>query len=194
MSPKKAKKMPVTKDLIIDEVFELIEMRGWVHLTFHDIADHIGITLVDLHTHFPSKYDLLKAMVERIDRETLKLAAADIETLTPSDRLFDVLMARFEASKPYKLALRRMWDEGFRHPQLIVAYFPLGFNSMVWILEAAGMHHPGFMGLIQVKAFGVLYLKLTHTWLEDQNEDLSKTMAEVDKNIKRFSDCFSKKF
>ena len=194
MSPQKTKKSTLTKDLIIDEVFELIEMKGWVDLTFHNIADHIGITLVELHHFFPSKYDILKAMIARIDRETLELIAVDVETLSPSDRLFDVLIARFEASKPYKLALRRLWHEGYRHPHLVLAYFPLGFNSMIWILEAAGMHHPGLMGLIQVKALGLLYLKLVHTWLDDQTEDLSKTMAEVDKNIKRFSDCFSKKF
>jgi AcrR family transcriptional regulator len=194
MTTKKAKKSAVTRDIIIDEVFELVEMRGWVNLTFHEIAEHMGITLVELHAFFPSKYDILRAMISRIDRDTLNLIAADIDTLSPQDRLFEVLMARFEASKPYKLALRRMWHEGYRYPHLVVAYFPLGFNSMIWILEAAGMHHPGLMGLFQVKAFGLLYLKLVHTWLDDQTEDLSKTMAEVDKYIKRFNDCFSRKF
>jgi AcrR family transcriptional regulator len=191
---RKKKKAPLTSDLLLDEIVELIEMRGWVQLTFHDIAGHIGITLVELHNYFPSKYDILKAIVSRIDRETLKLVASENETLSSADRLFDVIMARFEASKPYKLALRRMWHEGCKHPYLIAAYFPLGFNSMIWVLEAAGMHHPGLMGIIQVNAFGLLYLKLVHTWLEDPNEDMSKTMAEVDKNLKRYSNCFSKRF
>lgn len=194
MNTRKAKKSPISKDMILDEVFELIEMRGWVNLTFHDIAGHMGITLVELHTYFPSKYDILKAIVSRIDHDTLKLVASDIETLTPVDRMFDVLMARFEASKPYKPALRRMWHEGLKHPHLVAAYFPLGFNSMIWILEAAGMHNPGLVGIIQVNAFGILYLKLVHTWMDDASEDMSKTMAEVDKNLKRFSDCFSKRF
>lgn len=194
MNARKAKKAPITKDLILDEIFELIEMRGWAHLTFRDIADHMGISLVDLHGYFPSKYDILKAMGARIDHETLKRVDSDIQTLTPSDRLFDVLMARFEASKPYKISLRRMWHEGLKQPHLVVAYLPLGFNSMIWILEAAGMHHSGLKGLVQVNAFGLLYLKLVHTWLEDPSEDMSKTMAEVDKNLQKFNNCFSKIF
>jgi AcrR family transcriptional regulator len=194
MKAQKTKKKEVTKDLIIDEVFELIESRGWVHMTFHDIVDHMGTSLVVLHGYFPNKYELLKAMVARIDQETLKRVSSDIESLSPSDRLFDVIMARFEASKPYKAALRRMWHEGFRYPYLMVVYFPLGFNSMIWILEAAGMHCSGLMGILQVKAFGLLYLKLLNTWFEDMSEDLSKTMAEVDKNVKRFRDYFLKLF
>lgn len=54
-----------TSDRILDAAEELVATRGLNAMSYADISERVGITTASLHYHFPSKADLVRALVER---------------------------------------------------------------------------------------------------------------------------------
>jgi len=54
-----------TSDRILDTAEELVQTRGLNAMSYADISERVGITKASLHYHFPSKADLVRALVER---------------------------------------------------------------------------------------------------------------------------------
>jgi TetR/AcrR family transcriptional regulator, transcriptional repressor for nem operon len=50
---------------ILDVATELIQTRGYSAISYHDIAERLGIRKASIHYYFPGKADLGKAVVER---------------------------------------------------------------------------------------------------------------------------------
>src|SRR5262249_57107167 len=74
--------------------------RGWAGLALADIAAAAELSLADLYEVHPSKAAILEAFSRDIDRQVL--AARDEGSGEAArDRLFDVLMKRFDAPAPY---------------------------------------------------------------------------------------------
>ena len=67
-------------------------------------------------------------------------------------------------------------------------------RSLAWMLEVAGIGSGGFSGSARVKGLAVVYAATFATWLRDETEDMSKTMAALDRNLaraERFISAFS---
>ena len=88
--------------------FDLAEKRGWRDVTLLDIAQAAGVSLSDLRREFTSKNDIIRAFQQEIDAEVLAKTKAAPETQSPRERLFDIVMTRFELMAPYKQALKRI--------------------------------------------------------------------------------------
>jgi hypothetical protein len=56
---------------------------------------------------------------------------------------------------------------------------------MAWMLEAAGVSTAGLRGRLRVRALAVLYLSELRVFLRDDTEDLSKTMAALDRRLRQ---------
>ena len=54
-----------TADKLVDEAARLIVHGGYNGFSYADLADHFGIRKASIHHHFPSKVDLVVAVVER---------------------------------------------------------------------------------------------------------------------------------
>ena len=52
-------------------------------------------------------------------------------------------------------------------------------------LEAAGLSSGGARGLLRVKGLALIYLTSTRVWLRDESPDKSRTMAALDKQLRR---------
>ncbi len=55
---------PKARQKVLDAARRIVETRGAGHLTFEALAEESGITRGGITYHFPSKDDLLKAMIE----------------------------------------------------------------------------------------------------------------------------------
>ena len=183
----KAKHPPqVTPNGIVSATFQLIERKGWIHLSLLDIAQDLGITLADLHTLYPSKAEIMKALIHSIEQKTLKHIDPAIAHYTEQERFFEVLMARFEVARAHKKAIGILYQELSSNPTFLVDMVPLGLSSMTWLLEATGFHPTGILGFLQTKLFSILYLRLVYVWLKDETPDMAPTMAEVNKMTESF--------
>ncbi len=173
---------------IVEATLDLVRLQGWRHTTMADIATAARISLADLYRHFPGKAAILASFVRSIDQAVLEGDDPEASEESPRDRLFDVLMRRFDALTPHKEAVRVIIREAGRDP-LAVACGGLSFGrSMACMLEAARIDSSGVTGLLRVKGLGALYLGVVRVWMDDDTDDLSKTMAALDKRLRRAED------
>jgi ubiquinone biosynthesis protein COQ9 len=103
----------------------------------------------------------------------------------PRDRLFDVLMGRFDALDANKAAIKAIARGLSRDPLMNLLSAPRFMMSMAWMLEAAGISSAGLKGLLQTKGLAVVYLNTARVWLRDDTPDMSITMAALDKGLRR---------
>ena len=61
--------MPDTKQKILDVAETLVQTRGANGMSYQDISQAVGIKKASVHHHFPSKEDLLEAMLERFGQK-----------------------------------------------------------------------------------------------------------------------------
>jgi TetR/AcrR family transcriptional repressor of nem operon len=64
-----------TAEAILDTMQELIQARGFNAISYQDIADRIGIRKASIHYHFPTKFSLGAAVIERYRRDLLAVLA-----------------------------------------------------------------------------------------------------------------------
>lgn len=174
------------RDQAIDAMITIVAAKGWNGATLSAIAEEAGITLPALQGLFAGKEALYAAFVERIDHAMLAgvdpVSAGD----TTKDRLFDIIMNRFEALRSAKPMLARFWQDGLRldfplDPLNVMA----GRQSLAWILEAAGLSSTGLRGQMRILGLAGVMLTALRAFLDDSSEDLSPTMAKLDETLQR---------
>lgn len=172
------------RNRLLDTALDLAADHGWRALTLNGIASEAGVPLSRVHAAFPSKWAILDAFVDRID-ETVLSRPAPARDEPARDRLFDVLMRRFDALRPHKEAVVAIAHDLGREPLAGFCTWPRLIKSMAWMLEAAGVSSSGLAGLVRTKGLALLYLGAMRTWLSDDSADSARTMAVLDRGLRR---------
>jgi AcrR family transcriptional regulator len=155
--------------------------KSWSDVTLLDIAEAAQLPLVDLRKEFGSKTDIVAALVRAVDDEVLKRAPKPTADQSARDTLFDIVMTRFDVLGPYKAALQSIHASGAA--DLTLAR-PL-LASMHWMLEAAGINTEGAAGGVRVTGLAAVYASVFRTWLEDDDPGHARTMAALDRRLRR---------
>lgn len=166
---------------IVEAALDLAGRHGWRRTTLSDIARAAGLSLADLHGQLRSRGAILAACVRHFDRIALAGPALD-KNEKPKDRLFDLLMRRFEALKPHRKAVRSMAWDSLGDPAALLALKRL-LASMGWMLEAAGVPTAGVAGLAKRRVLFLAYGSVLVVFLRDDSPDLGKTMAALDRRL-----------
>ncbi len=181
-----ARKKVDPRQKIIDASFELAEVKGWRQLALPEIAEAAGVSLAELYRHFAGKQAILDAFSQSIDSALLDELEDDLELEEPArDRLFDVLMRRFDLLRPHRDALARITHDQASDPLALCGSLRQLLLSMRWMLEAARIGTGGLVGAVRVKALVAIYLSVIPVWLRDETADQSKTMAALDARLRR---------
>ena len=167
----------------LERAFATIEEKGWSRLTLADLAAALELTLVELRTLIDSKYDLISALNRHVDAAVLEECASIDVNDSPRDRLFEVLMARFDALTPYRDALGMMAFSVRSDLRLAAMTHKHLQRSMDWMLEAAGLGEGGLRGKFRQNGLTVVYIRTSMAWLNDGSEDLSATMKALDQAL-----------
>ena len=189
-SGKKAAAAPELR--AVRAAMSLAAVQGWRDTTMADIADAAGLDLAEMGALFPSKTAILSGLIRQTDTIVLAGSDGDIGSEPLRDRLFDVIMRRLDALAPYKEGLAAVARELPRDPAALacLAAGP-GRRSLQWILEAARIQPWGLAAPLQLKGLGLVYLSVFRVWLNDDGEDLAKTMAALDKALGRVENLMS---
>ncbi len=174
---------------IVDAAMALAAEKGWRTTTLADIAERAGMSLAEFYRHVSGRADIIAALSRLTDAKVLG-GGVDMEE-RPRDRLFDVLMRRFDALAPYKEGLRAIWTEARMDPLTALSGLPHLKRSMGWMLEAAGVHSSGFAGMVQVRGLAAVWLSVLDTWFQDDSEDLAKTMAALDSRLRQAEELWA---
>jgi len=170
---------------ILDAAMDLVPERGWAGLGMAEIAEAAGVGLADLRRVLPDKRSLLAALNARIDMEVLAEPVEAGPGEGVRDRLFEVLMRRFDAIAPYKPALRRILRELPATPEALFGSAHAAIGSMKWMLEAAGVPAGGPRGSLRALGLAAVFAGTARIWLGDDSADLSATMQALDKRLRR---------
>jgi AcrR family transcriptional regulator len=171
---------------IVDALIELARERRFEEISIHDICDAAGVSLADFRDAFPSKGAVLAGFSRRIDRAVLAQDSGELADESPRERLFDILMRRLEAMAPYREGLREATDWVRRNPAAALAMNQVVVGSMRFMVEAAGIEvEDGASGAIKLQGLALAWARIVGVWLDDDDPGLSKTMAELDRELTR---------
>ena len=172
------------RDRIIAAALRLAETRGWRDLSLGEIAAEAGIPLVEFRKEFQSKGQILAAFSRAIDLAVIEKFPAPGPDVA-RDRLFDVLLTRFELMQPYKAAIRRIRDDvGLSLGESLAQMRP-ALKSQYWMLAAAGISGEGGTGFLRVQGLLSVYARVFSKWLEDDDPGMARTMAALDRRLRR---------
>jgi AcrR family transcriptional regulator len=175
---------PKTSERVIAATLALAATKGWRDLALADIAAAAGLSLGELYAAFPSKASILGAFSVEIDRQVLAAPPPDPEE-SARDRLFDVVMRRFDALALHKPALAAIVRDLPSDPLAAFPTLPRLAQSMTWMLEAAGLSSAGVRGILRLKGLAAIYLSTFRVWLTDDSPDQARTMAALDRGLRR---------
>lgn len=170
---------------IINATFKMTIDTGWTDLTLSKIAAEAEIPLADVYQTLPSKMAILQAYSKSIDLKMLDASDDVDDDDTARDRLFDVVMNRFDAMAPDRMALQTIFRDLRSRPLDMLALRSSIFESLRWMLEAAHLDGGGVRGALRQRGLAVIYSDVFATWLKDDDPGLAKTMALLDRRLRR---------
>ena len=171
------------RHLAIDALMALLAEHSFEQIGLAEVAGRAGLKLSQLRAEFGSTLAILGAHIKDIDRAVLAGGDADMAEEPVRERLFDVLMRRLEALKPYKEAVRSLMRSVRRNPGLALALNAMAVRSQHWMLEAAGIGASGPRGALRAQGAALMFARVTSVWLDDDEEGLDRTMASLDRGL-----------
>jgi AcrR family transcriptional regulator len=159
--------------------------RGWGKISLADIAEAAQTPMSELHARFATKQAILDAFSRHVDHAVLKTVDDEAPEGNARERLFDVLMRRFDVLDADRDGVKAVVKASACDP-LALACGACGLRrSMAAMLEAAGISAGGLAGILRVKGLAAVYLAALRAWLGDDSPDRAKTMAALDRALRR---------
>lgn len=190
-SPKKAKVTSIkpVKERAVAAALDLASRMGWDMITLADIADKAHCSLAELSEIFDDKGDILTAYERMVDKKVLEAFAEPDLSSPERDRLFDIIMERFDILNDNRDAMIAILRTFVFDPKQAVIGLPHLARSMAWMLEAAGIDSAGAKGALKVAGLTAVYIYALRAWAKDDSADMAKTMAALDRGLRRAEQC-----
>lgn len=170
----------------IQAAMTLAGLSGWRNVSLYGIAEEAGLEVGEVAAAVGGRHGVLRELARRADAAMLTAVDEDWREEGVRDRLFALLMARFDNLKAHREGLRAVLTSLPADPlgALTLAADP-GMRSMKLALEAAGVSSGGPFGRMRARALALAYGDAFRTFLDDDSDDLSRTMSALDRRLKR---------
>ena len=176
------KKSSNKKISYIKFAFKLIEEKGWNDFSLEKLAKEELIKIEDLKSFFKDETNLIESFSEMIDEQVIK--EVDLKEFNQNpvkDNIFELIMIRFEKLSPYKKSLDILLKQVRSKPKTLKKLAKKIFNSLDLFLEISNAKSNYVFDFLKLNIMFIIYGYTFKIWLEDDSEDMGKTMAEVDK-------------
>jgi hypothetical protein len=167
---------------LVKAAFALGAEKGWRHVSAPAAAHYAGLELAQARTAFPCTGTILKKFGQMADTVALTGVLADGSV---RDKLFDILLRRFDFLQAHRAGVLALLKFLPACPPLAVLLAELNLASMGWLLEGAGVDATGLRGALKKRGLLLVWAYGLQAWARDGSEDLSATMAAVDKALAR---------
>lgn len=167
----------------LEAALALAQTKPWHAVTLIDIAAHADMAMSDLYGVVDK--DKLTDALESWADGAMSAEAADMDD-TPRERLFDIIMRRFEHMEPFRAGLLPIMQARERSPARLAALLKARRASAQWALSCAGLDH-GTGTERAARTLGIAWVigKTERAWRRDENEDFARTMATLDAELTR---------
>ena len=161
--------------------------KSWVDVGLLSLCQEAGQSLSACAEAGITRFSVAEYLDQKLDRAMLE-AVADIEAEAPSrDRLFDVIMARFDAMQDQRAAWVSILEADAQEPAASFARAARRLRTAAWALEAIGISTDSLKATARVIGLARRLRKIEALWLKD-DADLSKTMAGLDQTLRESED------
>jgi hypothetical protein len=162
---------------------DLAATRDWADIPLADIAAKAKLSLSDFHG-VASREDLVEALDAHFDKAMSAEGVPD--EASPRERLFDVIMLRFEAMEPYRAGIKsinRFRELSFYHTARLPGH---RHASAAWALTSAGLDHDtGAPASLKRIAIAFVIAEAERAWRRETSGDFALTMAALDRGLRR---------
>ncbi len=159
--------------------------RSWPEIRLTAIAARAEVSMSVLYRYIGGKHDIPALLDRHIDSKLLAQPFSLADDLSPRDRLFDLVMARFDLLNEHRASVCALYKGIMKDPAQVLLGFPHVTRSMAWLLEAAGLSPEGWRGAARMAGLSALYLRVLKVWMSDDSPDMAATMAELDRWLAR---------
>jgi hypothetical protein len=179
---------PVMREALARAALSAAPAKPWRETTLADLARVAGRPVADF---YPATIgDAVDCVEEAFDR-AMGVGAVD-SAQSVRDRLFEIIMRRFEAMEPHRGALVAMEQGHERDPVAMGAAHQRHVRAARWALTLAGLEADGMSGNARAQGLGVIVGQARAAWRGDEAGDFAKTMASLDKNLRRAEEMFGR--
>ena len=175
------------KQDILDAALNLSASEAWDQVSLLDIAQEAGVDPADITSMFPQKSDIVLSLLQRLDDEILaENFRFDLERDGEKDRLFEIIMFRFDLLEEQRAGYHSMLESLHRTPEKAWRHKREFCYAMRLMLEKAEIEcHSVMKEDMLIAALSLVYIVSVKAWMKDDSPDLAKTMSVVDKNLTR---------
>ena len=181
----KAKTNPDAR--LCEVVLRLAASQGWQKVTLEQIARAAKISAEQIEKRFTDPNAILPLIVDELSTQALKAVGKPDRKASPHDRLFEILMARFDILQMQRKALLSIAAAARRDPRMALSLAPAQIRAMQQVLDFAGLAPTGACSKLTPLALWALFLATFRTWTSDETPDMSRTMAALDRYL-RYAD------
>ena len=170
---------------LVKLAFELLAERGWERFSFAELARRAELPLAEVYAEVPDRPALLRLLGRRLDAEMLAIDMAELDGMSPRERVFELIMRRLDAMVPYKEGLRTLARKAGREPMLLAAACCNLDRLSRRLLDAAATDESPVMTKLARRVTGAVYLQAFRVWLDDDTPDMARTLAELDRRLQQ---------
>ncbi len=168
--------------ILVKKGFQLIQEIGWEKFSLEKMSKLLKIPNDELKNIFRCKNSILSKFSIMIDNYVeAKISINDFKDSSTKDILFELIMLRFDEMEDYKDALKDILQNTKKNPLLLSIISNNLLHTMDFYLELSNAYKSSPFDFYKKNFLLLIYSLSFKTWLEDNTEDLSKTMAELDK-------------
>ncbi|MEM7442101.1 MAG: hypothetical protein AAF414_02100 [Pseudomonadota bacterium] len=171
-------------DHVIKTALTLAGEEGWSAVSLASVATAAKLPVAEVHRVIPDRQAILTGIGRLVDDAVLAEGSADPDD-GPRDRLFDVMMRRFDLLQDHRAGILAVMEGLRREPLSALCQGPALERSMKLMLDLAGMSAKGLIGMAKVRVLALIYLDIVRVWRGDDTEDMAKTMKALDKRLEQ---------
>lgn len=172
-------------DRIIDAALAEAAALGWRNVSMPAVATRADLPLGAVLELAPTRAHLVALLYDRLDHRMLAGVKTLDEADSVRDRLFDVVMKRFDAMTTDREGMRALITGLRFDPPAMAVGLRRADRTAAAILAAAGVSPDGLLGCARIQGMKVVLLCALRGWMEDDSTDLAKTMAALDRALER---------
>ena len=167
---------------LVGAAFALAAERGWARVSVAEAARRADLPLDRARGRFPMRAAILMRFGRIADQAALAYAPAEGPH---RDRLFDIVMRRIDTLQAHRQGVLALLRHLPADPCAAALLAAASLRSAAWMLEGAGIETTGPRGRLRTKGLLAVWLATVHAWRGDTSEDLSHTMAGLDRALRR---------
>lgn len=175
----------VQNNAVIDAFLRALPARSYAEISLRSLAQDAKVPLARLVMAYASKLDLIEAYAARVDEAVLAGDDPDMAGEPARERLFDVLMRRYDALLADRPALVQLEKDARRDPVLAMNIARIAAKSMRRMAASAHLDVEGARGALVLAGMLQVHRSVLAVWLAESDEGQAQTMAELDRALRQ---------